>query len=388
MKNRKYIFGLLAVLLLSVVLYWLWHGERHTVAIGDPSLRTGQKSNVPPVFTAPTATNPPLAYPSKPAGITAAAWAGLKQYYEWTTARNSPIEFYARALDQDGNPVAGVTLSLEISRFDDRWLFRPDLKKVTDNDLLKNERIELISGADGRFNYSARKGTSVNVNDVKKTGYLWERPPTMGSFGYAENQHSVNTLDMTNAFNPKTGYLFHLWKKGETEKLVSISLGVTMPDEGHQAWFNIFNQEIKPPSSEWADFTIVETMLHPNDPDRQYDRSISIQGLNGAMLMETSNIYPYLASESGYLPEYKFDGLPSTGRGPGGTWDWSKNFYVVARGGRVHAGLSVSFVAGRLFFGFNGYLNPTGSRNIEPDPAKLITDPAEIRRLDEATRVK
>ena len=29
-----------------------------------------------------------------------------------------------------------------------------------------------------------------------------------------------------------------------------------------------------------------------------------------------------------------------------------------------------------------------GSRNLEPDPEKLITDPEEIRRLDEQTRVK
>lgn len=29
-----------------------------------------------------------------------------------------------------------------------------------------------------------------------------------------------------------------------------------------------------------------------------------------------------------------------------------------------------------------------GSRNLEPDPEKMITDAEEIRRLDEQTRVK
>jgi hypothetical protein len=39
-------------------------------------------------------------------------------------------------------------------------------------------------------------------------------------------------------------------------------------------------------------------------------------------------------------------------------------------------------------FSFTGYLNPTGSRTLEPDPEKLITDPEEIRRIDEQTRVR
>jgi hypothetical protein len=30
-------------------------------------------------------------------------------------------------------------------------------------------------------------------------------------------------------------------------------------------------------------------------------------------------------------------------------------------------------------------VNPHGSRNLEPDPAKQITDPEEIRRLDMET---
>lgn len=33
-------------------------------------------------------------------------------------------------------------------------------------------------------------------------------------------------------------------------------------------------------------------------------------------------------------------------------------------------------------------LNPTGSHNLKPDPEKHITDPEEIRRLDELTRVR
>jgi hypothetical protein len=39
-------------------------------------------------------------------------------------------------------------------------------------------------------------------------------------------------------------------------------------------------------------------------------------------------------------------------------------------------------------FSFDGHLNPNGLPNLEPDPDKLITDPEEIRKLDEQTRTK
>jgi len=41
---------------------------------------------------------------------------------------------------------------------------------------------------------------------------------------------------------------------------------------------------------------------------------------------------------------------------------------------------------GAFDLGFEGYINPKGSPSLAPDPEKLITDPAEIRRIDEQTR--
>ena len=64
-----------------------------------------------------------------------------------------------------------------------------------------------------------------------------------------------------------------------------------------------------------------------------------------------------------------------------------KDFYVKIRGGKKF-GMITWHWGSENGVSITGYLNPTGSRNLEPDPAKLITAPAEIQRLDEATRPK
>jgi hypothetical protein len=384
-RNKIFIWFLVALAtLLSVLLlqHYIRPQRQHTAE--TPVVPA---TNILPATTGVATTNPTTPYPARPQGLPEAAWSRMVTYFDWTKSQNSPLDFYVNVLDQDSQPVSGTTLTLEISYYDEQWIFRPDLKKITDGDLLKHKRVELTSDGSGRCFFNEGKGVIIDVVSVSKAGYYWQRPATMGTFNYTGGQHIINTFEMTNAFNHTTGYNFFLWKLGQTEQLVRMDVGVKLP-ESHRVWLNIFNHEVKDPTNEWADFVIVETLLHPNDPEKQYDRTISIQGANGAKLIATSDYYPYLAPESGYQPDYSFDVLPSTGRGQGGTWDWTKNFYLVAREGKVHAGLAVNFVGGKLFFGFSGYLNPSGSRNLEPDPAKLIIDPAEIHHIDEATRTK
>jgi hypothetical protein len=160
-------------------LFWLWHlwPRQLRPSKGEASAAV-EASNIPSITT-PTVSNAPSQYPPKPSGLTEDAWARMVWYFERTKARNSPIEYYARAVDQDQNPVAGATLSLEVTRFDERWLFRPDLKKVTDDDLLVHQEVKQVSDRDGRFSYSEGKGIGVDVMNVETDGYLWERPQTM-----------------------------------------------------------------------------------------------------------------------------------------------------------------------------------------------------------------
>lgn len=384
MNKRIVILIGLAVAILCVIVLLR---KKSPVKTGEPfPPATQSASNLVGAVSMPTVENKPWV---RPPGLDNAGWKYLSMVREGLLHKNQPIEFYARVIDQNDAPVPDAKLKLRLTRADlDVVLAKFPHMEMGDEISIK--QFERMADADGWIQFFGA-GSVLDVMGLTKDGYLSSYPD--GCFGgvhYEPNNVRTPAGDilMTNAWNPNVGYTFHLWKKGATEKLVPISIGACFPNNEHQAWFDLFKQQVRNPSAEWADFTIIETLLHPEDPAKQYDRTIRIQGLHGNKLVETSQPYPYRAVETGYLPEYTFDVLPSVGYGNRGTWDWSKNFYVMARGGKVHGGLRVDFNGGKLCFGFTGHLNPTGSRNLEPDPDKLITDPAEIQKLDEATRVK
>ncbi|MFN0069315.1 MAG: hypothetical protein ACKVYV_16965, partial [Limisphaerales bacterium] len=134
-----------------------------------------------------------------------------------------------------------------------------------------------------------------------------------------------------------------------------------------------------------ADLEFSTRLLFPGDARRKYDRQVSIRVLGHGGMAFTEDVYPFRAATNGYAAGHEFLLLPSEGRRD---WDWRRNVYLRLRGGAVHAGLSLVFTASRLEFELAGHANPQGSILLEPDEAKLVTDPDEIVRLDAATRAR
>ena len=127
-----------------------------------------------------------------------------------------------------------------------------------------------------------------------------------------------------------------------------------------------------------------ETVKDANgNPARQFRYQVAHGGL-----VVDAEPYPYQAPETGYESEWDWFYEPSGRHANENLADLlKKKFYVKLRSGKIYGAITWHWAA-ESSVGFSGYLNPTGSRNLEPDPEKLITDPEEIRRLDEATRVK
>jgi hypothetical protein len=389
----KKIAALFLSLVAIILLLWLaLHWDKSSPSAGQVRSGSQNVTNKPAASNSQSNSNSPSneVELSRPAGVDDDGWRYLKTIRRLAFSRNQPVQFYAKIVDQFGLPVEGANLKLMLTYLDEEMFKSTNFYHKKIGDEIKNKPIELISDVKGLIHFSKESGYVLDIQDLCKDGFFWQRPDGLGAIEYQPDRSHIDSgkIVLDDALDPAKGFNFHLWKKGKTEKLLHSEIGVTLSANSHQAWFNVISGEVNYAAPAWADFTIVETMLHPNDPDRQYDRTMSIQGLNGAKLVETADPYPYLAPESGYLSEFRFDVLPSTGNGQRGTWDWEKNFYMVARNGKVHAGLKIGFVGGKIFFGFNGYLNPSGSRNLEPDSQKLISDPAEVRQIDEATRPK
>ncbi len=330
-------------------------------AVGPPSL--------------PAADTPPPE-PKRPPNIAVRDWEHLVYAQTRLVKLNGPVDFYARAIDQHGQAIAGVKLSLILS------FYNPNaLKRLAnyERDAVQEEQIELVSDGDGRFALSGKTGTTLRVEQLTKEGLYWSvwADPGLQSFDYRMDRNDRSPPYA----NRSQGAIFHLWEKVITERLVQTDFRVAVEPFGTN-WYavNLFRGSVQ--SNEVADFRFWFSTL--TDSTGQPMRRFRFEAFHGGFVVDT-NPYPYLAPTDGYASDWEWTYEPH-GRDRTKSADemLTKRFYFSARGGRVFAAITWRWASENSVH-LTGFLNPTGSTNLEPDPAKQITDPEEIRRLDEET---
>ena len=247
---------------------------------------------------------------------------------------------------------------------------------------IANKNISITSDADGWFHLVNESGKILVVNELVADGCVW------GHSGYVVLNYDGKNPD-ADFKSPSRGIIFHLWKKGDTERLIPINIGVNLDVESSGQWVSNYFVRFVPPQVSWTNFEgadlIIKGVRRLNgNPDRPFEFTFTFSFLKGGVVI-SDDAYPYQAPKTGYQTEWSFDNKPQNNPAD---FPWTKTCYFKLRGGKFVVGTKMGFCNGGFDFSFNGYLNPSGSRNLEPDPAKLITDPAEIRRLDEATRTR
>jgi hypothetical protein len=326
----------------------------------------------------------------RPADADDEGWEWILKVRRMMLEMNQPVEFYLRVIDQHDNPVAGAGLTAALSRVDENKLKPKNFLHLQMGDEIVHEPLRLESDTDGWIRFHGRTGKAVFWDNLAKEGYLWSTPLSLGSLVFEPGKRrALGSLEMADAFDPSKGYTFHMWKKGEAERLVPISIGVNLDVKDHGEWVSNYFVRFLPPKVEWTNFAGADLMIQgirrlTGDPNRRFEFTFTMSVPSGGILF-TSDAYPYRAPSGGYQTSWSFENKPQNYPPD---FPWTKAAYVKLRGGAMYAGLQVGFCSNTGFnFSFTGYLNPTGSRNLEPDPEKLITDPEEIRRIDEQTRV-
>jgi len=376
MKRRNLALVMLVVVGLGLgwVLYQSRVGMHTHVSGGSVAAPEGQE---PPQSSPKPATPQFLPAPTRPATMTERQWQALLDSKQELLARNGPVQFFARAVDQEGEPVTGAILELRLMRYDAVRMFTEGLRG---GETTSEERIVLTSDSEGHFRLTGRSGCELDVEALSKTGYVWS------SESHLHYNYMPQHMPPTAAYcDPKRGVVFHLWRKGKAERLVPVSYTVSLRRERTNAFVNLLTGLVRDKSNADLEFTM--TMLSPGDAKRPYDRTYEIRGLGDTVLRLSEEPYGYLAPAEGYESAYKESYVISD---PTRHFvsEWKRVLFVRARSSRLIAGLKVNFSSGSSRFEIHGFVNPSGSRVLEPDPSKLITDPDEIRRLDEATRVK
>ena len=316
--------------------------------------------------------------PRVPPGLDPKGWKELVKMQSFFAKQNGPVAFYGVVVDQQRIHVSGVAVKLKLGGYNERALWQKSIFKLTDNDFTRNEEVTLVSDAQGRFALTGKTGSWMSVALVEKEGYLWSFTSGMEPISLDYNPTRVKTLP--SYADPTKGVTFHVWKQGVTEPWTSVQKRIRVQEQDSDYGINLLSDSNDGQPAPKPDLIVRLRFISKDTPGHQYDQQMVLETPSGGLL-ETQDPYLYQASDQGYQQRYDYVITPADLKSSG----WKRKYYVKSRSGRIVAGLNVTFTLFPYAFQIDGTLNPHGSRNLEPDPAKQITDEAEIRRLDVET---
>lgn len=314
-----------------------WSGESPQPPRPNGAENTSAQPTAPqpaPVTTEASAPHPPALSPAQSNALNQRILA------EW----QAPIDFYGKVVDENSNAVAGATVAF-------RWVEAPNEAG--------NRTASAQSDADGLFALHGERGLSLGVS-VEKEGYYSSRRDS-DTFNYGRLKGEPFHPDLRNPV------VFHLRKKGSGEPLLHVGgIGLrTMRDfllapDGKPAEVSLRDGRSVPLGQGDLRVEFQAGQALDNFPSRiTWQCRVTVP--DGGLL-QTDEEYPFLAPESGYSASDEWSI---------GATNWTeqvqKVYYVKLRDGSFgRATVRVIGTARRAFFRLESYLNPSGSRNLEP----------------------
>ena len=347
MKRRLAIFG---AFILAVVCLLLWLRTANDQKTAVPS-RPEPTTNATPTELQETETEskasgsptaPALVSgPSPPASAATHTNLGaspemVEQIKEqWRT----PIDFYGKVVDQKEQPVPGAGVSFG-------W---------TDLSPQGYSRAGTTSDAYGLFSLEGKSGKHLSVQ-VGKEGYYPSRTNLDSFFYVGENENFVPHADAP--------VVFRLKKKSEGTALVTLKQNYRIPRDGTPVGIDLTTG--KTTTGGGGDLIVRCWTEDQGKPfGAKYDWHCQVTPSGG--LVTTEEEFPFTAPEEGYAP-----GTEIQMRADRPHWksDVDLKFFYRLADGR-YGRMTFSMIAGGQHFCMvDSFLNPSGSRNLEPMEAK------------------
>ena len=369
MKNRRSIVSILTILILGLLVWWLLSSKpTNSKLAGVKPSTTSVLSpkplapvvNITPVKPSQDALAAALASPEIQTilnnpdtsqkvkdEITANPVAALQRIQAFQNIQNrensTPINFYGKVMDQYGKPIDTVTVEGGVMLYGG----------FTQS---KSETYNTQTDTQGRFSFVGLHGVDFGVN-FQKDGYFYDL------------KISSKRPDNYYTTEPDHPIIYTMWKLKGAEPMVHLPLvqgGI--PYDGSETNFNLLTGRKNDPVKDM----VVKLLRNPLAIDRNkpFDWNLTLSIPDGG-LSEASDSYPYQAPEGGYQPLITVN-MPATDKNWSSAFD--KLFYFKARNGQVYGRIKVHLTANyegaTTHFEFELYANPSGSRNLEWDPAK------------------
>jgi hypothetical protein len=255
-----------------------------------------------------------------------------------------PIAFYGKVLDQFGQPVAGAEVELN-------WTTVigpiPDPKK------------NIFTGSDGQFAVTGIQGKGITIS-VSKEGYN-RTPDWIQSFEYAAFFN-----DNFYVPDPNNPVLFHLRKILDAEPMYLFKTHNELTPGSPPLILDIASGKMRAP----GDFAFL-VQIGEKGNENWFDYSVSVEALNGAGFIVTTEENPNQAPDNGYQKTFAIQQMAAdTNYSP----NLSFHFYAKTREGRygvVYVDMTVPRSGPINFYTAVRY-NPSGSKNLEFDYRKWI----------------
>lgn len=256
---------------------------------------------------------------------------------------NTPVEFYGKIVDQHGSPVPGAEV---------RYTF-------TDKFMASGSGGRTVSDRDGTFTISG-KGAAISVTVSKETSHYMV--PGRSHRLFANGLGPDSTHEAPAPFGSPTIFELHR-KGGEVESLVHVPIRtINVPSSGDLTSIKLFTLETRPVDLE-VFFVREEVETFP------YRWKFVLKVPNGA-LMEREDPMAFQAPESGYKSSVSVGQEPADD-GKYEHWgSYANKSYFLRFNEGFNARIDMYFSANDSSVRIEAYLNPTGSRNLEIDPAK------------------
>lgn len=264
------------------------------------------------------------------------------------------IEFYGKAVDQHGNPVpdaeviGGVLTARGFNASVGEYRTRTD--------------------TEGKFQFKGLVGASLGIA-IRKAGYEQDLRGGAGNdFKFSLMYGSKNVHRPA----PDRPVIFNMWKLAGPEPMVEVRKFWGIESDGRIYTLDLVAGKKQESADAVGDFRL--RLFRPKGVSLgdKYDWSFTLEGIGGG-LIEIADRFPYLAPESGYQAKCELNFQSAATNWVG---EASKQFYFSSRNGKVYGRLQVrinpNYQQGPVV-DVRGYVNPSGSRNLEWDSSKRIS---------------
>jgi hypothetical protein len=273
----------------------------------------------------------------------------VSKWEEWKRKREAdpdfewkmPIVFFGRVIDENDEPVADADVHCEWTDLSPKGTSKADIK----------------SQSDGTFTISGIRGKFMLI-DVEKAGYYTSSANRRG-FEYAayfsKNYHEPN---------PKNPVVFRLRKKGQGEPLITRQTLYGIRPDGTPHYIDLVTGKKKVDEGPTGDLMIA-IMREPMNEKKRFAWSATLEGVNGAALIESDEEFMFTAPENGYVPSLSYAVAADD---PAWDYELTKKYYVQARNGKIYARIVTTIMSqyrDAAAVDLQVQVNPSGSRNLE-----------------------